>query len=149
MRKKRDRFRAKIEYQEDCWLWTGTRNWKGYGQFWSGEKMVQAHRHSYAQKYGPIPAGKIVMHSCHIRACVNPAHLSLGTDRENLAERDRLGRQAHGSRHANSKLDDAKVRAIRQRYADGETGSSLAREYGVKQPTISQVICGRNWRHVK
>lgn len=148
-RRVRNRFLDKVKFEGDCWIWTATRNWKGYGQFWFNGKMVQSHRHAYERLHGTIPPGKIVMHSCHTPACVKPSHLSLGTDRENLAHRDRLGRQAHGQRHAHSKLNDEKVRDIRRRYAEGETGSSLAREYGVKQPAISSVIRRMTWAHVK
>lgn len=148
-RRVRIRFMDKVKVEGDCWLWTGTRNHKGYGQFWFNGKMLQAHRHAYERLHGAIPTGKIIMHSCHVRACVRPSHLQIGTDRENLAERDRLGRQARGARHANSKLTDAKVHDARRRYAAGETCSSMAREYGVKQATLSNAIRRLTWRHVE
>lgn len=67
-----------------CWLWTGTINAAGYGQFWNGRKVVYAHRFAYEHFVGPIPADRPHLdHICRVTACANPAHLEPVTQREN------------------------------------------------------------------
>lgn len=81
-----------------CWLWKGTRNAGGYGVTWdlqdNGGKRyhVGAHRAAYAIIHGECPAGMVVMHTCDVRACVNPDHLRLGTQRDNVQDAVKKGR---------------------------------------------------------
>lgn len=80
------RFWAKVEKTDACWLWTASRNSvTGYGRFGpSHGRMMDAHRYSYQLHHGPIPDGHDVHHTCHTRHCVNPAHLQAVTRAENL-----------------------------------------------------------------
>jgi len=72
----------------DCWIWTGTRNAKGYGQININHKMVGAHRVAYELAYGPIHNGlQIDHHRCYNHACVNPAHLRACTNKQNQENR--------------------------------------------------------------
>lgn len=89
-----DRFWSKVDSSAPgCWPWTATRNSGGYGHIRVGEKMRSAHRVSYELTHGPIPEGMQVMHSCDNPACVNPAHLSLGSNQDNLLDMARKRRQ--------------------------------------------------------
>jgi hypothetical protein len=81
-----DRFWNKVEKKEDgCWLWTGSKR-AGYGRFRMGEKCIDAHRVSWSFINGEIPKGKVIMHKCDIPACVNPTHLQIGTQIENIKD---------------------------------------------------------------
>ncbi|MGN6724146.1 MAG: HNH endonuclease [Marmoricola sp.] len=78
-----ERFWQKVEKTETCWLWSGHINFGGYGKVTVNYKSQFAHRVSYQITKGEIPDGMFVDHICHNRACVNPAHLRLATNKQN------------------------------------------------------------------
>ena len=78
-----ERFWAKVEKTDSCWLWTAAKNDKGYGQFSVGSGLVYAHRYAYEALVGPIPEGLVIDHLCRVTLCVNPAHLEPVTNLEN------------------------------------------------------------------
>lgn len=85
------RFWVKVEKSAGCWLWRGARGPRGYGHF-KIQQIERAHRVAFAIANGPIPADMFVLHRCDVPTCVNPAHLFLGTQADNMADRDRKGR---------------------------------------------------------
>jgi len=128
-----------------CWLWTGTRDQKGYGRFWiPGRTPAKPHRVAWEFINGPIPIGLAVCHRCDTPSCCNPAHLFMGTLAEN--NRDMLNTdRARGP----ALLTSEAVRVIRAAYAAGTTQAALGREFGVRQVTIQAVVTRRTWKHVK
>lgn len=89
-----ERFFAKVDRSGVCWVWTAGGNENGYGHFSPGHGLRReyAHRWSYEHHVGPIPPGMVVMHACDNPPCVNPAHLSLGTNQDNMLDMVAKGR---------------------------------------------------------
>lgn len=163
------RFWEKIEKVPDgCWLWRGNTRGKGYGRLWVG-RYIAAHRFSYELHNGPIPSGKFVCHRCDVPACVNPAHLFIGTPKENIEDaKAKLrhspftranifparapGRQKGepaGELNPRAKLSTEDIPTIRQRRACGETYASIARDFGVSLHSIHDVCTGKTWTHIR
>lgn len=142
------RFWSKVDKRgpNDCWLWTAGKQTKGYGQFWLGAK-VRAHRVSWEMVNGPIPAGLCVLHRCDVRACVNPAHLWLGTRSDNSADMSRKGRATRGARSHSAKLTREMVRQIRHVHPS-KTTTRLGEIFGVAPGTIGRAVRREAWRHI-
>lgn len=87
-----ERFFEKIDKRDDgCWIWTAHITPNGYGNFrLHSRRQMGAHRWSYQHHKGAIPAGMYVDHMCFNRACVNPEHLRLATNRQNQENRSGL-----------------------------------------------------------
>lgn len=75
---------GKTDKSGTCWLWKGALNHDGYGMMLISNKQISAHRVSYLIHHGHIRDGLCVLHSCDVRNCINPSHLSLGTRKENV-----------------------------------------------------------------
>jgi hypothetical protein len=147
-----ERFWAMVS--KDCWLWRGSikpRN--GYGHFRDGKKDFNAHRLAYELTYGPIPAGLEVMHTCDAPACVNPAHLKLGTHDENMQDCKRKGRYAKGESAYHAKLTEEQVRYIRANYRKTGprkgNGKELSEKFNISRTVIYQIAAGETWSHLK
>lgn len=98
-----ERFWSKVDRSGDCWQWTAHVYGSGYGHFQvSHRHPSKAHRVAWFLTFGKIPAGMSVLHRCDNRRCVNPAHLFLGTNSDNMADKVAKGRQARGSVCANA-----------------------------------------------
>lgn len=146
-----ERVFALTEDSGDCKIFTGHKDECGYGRIrGENKKLVRVHRAVWERDHGPIPPGKEVCHKCDIRACINPAHLFLGTHAENIRDMDLKGRRRAlvGSQQACAVLHEMDIPTIRKRLASGETSASIGRSYGVSEEMIRHIKKGRAWRHV-
>lgn len=134
-----------------CWPWTGTLSRKGYGRIGDGQPYSSfAHRRAWLFHNGTLPDGLCVCHRCDNPGCCNPAHLFLGTNRENVADRDAKGRTGRGERNRHAVLSRPEVAAIRAEYATGQTSyRRLAAKYGVNKSTIRRVVRRELWAFVQ
>lgn len=143
------RFWEKVDRKGDneCWEWQAyTCPSTGYGKFGVGHpKVIGAHRYSYELHHGAIPPGMVIMHSCDNPKCVNPNHLSAGTDADNLRDMVKKGRSSAGEKCGTAKLSEANVVDIRERYARGEKTAKLVDEFKVSRHQISSICTGRFW----
>ena len=96
-----------------------------------------------------IPPGMVVMHTCDRPLCVNPAHLELGSNRDNAADSARKARRPRGSRQHAAKLTEGQVLNLRARYeAGGITQKQLAEEYGISRALVSVILTRKAWKHI-
>lgn len=158
--------------ESECWEWQGEISNKGYGAFNVNQKKVRAHRFSWELHHGPIEEGNgyhgtCVLHACDNPACVNPNHLRLGTQAENIADmiskgRGVIGKRIHRligksdeqtteqnekvtNRHS-SVLSEIQVAEIRKKLNSRQgTLRSIAREYGVSHSTIWLIKTNKMW----
>lgn len=132
-----------------CWPWTGSFTANGYGAISFLKKRMTAHRTIWEKTSNrTVPDGLVVRHLCPgggNRWCCNPAHLALGTKKDNSQDMVRDGRSQCGERSYLAKLTWTKVREIRCRWANGDAQAGLAREYGVSTSTIHLVVWNRVW----
>jgi len=142
-----ERFWSKVAIggPDDCWEWTAGKDRCGYGGFKMGGRPFQSHRVSWELANGAIPDGILACHKCDNPGCVNPAHLFLGTNADNAADREAKGRGARGGNHYRSKLTDADVRKIRGLLKGGEIHREIAVRFGVSSSTIRHISTGYTW----
>jgi hypothetical protein len=137
------------EPNSGCWLWTGS-VWKqsngDYGECWAFGKRELATHAAYREfKCERVPKGMILRHICDVPSCVNPDHLVLGTQTDNMADRQKRGRTARGERAGPSKLTADQVREIR---ASKMSGRKLGPIYGVSQVMIDKIKRREWWCHI-
>ena len=127
----------------DCWPWLGAKHPTGYGKLWLRlpDLICKPAHHAALILTGiDVPKGSVVMHICDNPSCVNPSHLKLGTQQENIADKIAKGRQPTGNKHHNTTISEQDVADIR---ASNLQGVELARQYGVIPSTISNI---RNYK---
>lgn len=145
---------TEISEKTGCHNWVGARNRAGYGEiviYVLGKKTLQlAHRVSYMlANQISINRFQCVCHKCDNTSCVNPDHLLLGSQKENLQDMRRKGRSLFGERNYRSKLNDLQISEIRNLYSSGKYSQrDLAKQFSVHQTTIGDVVNNKCWKHV-
>lgn len=139
--------------EENCWVYSGPRLKSGYGTL-AIDGLSLAHRISWVLVNGPIPTGNgsrllCVCHTCDRPACVNPAHLFLGTQQENLSDMRTKGRSRFadnkGQRNPHAKLTEPDVYELRRLWDAGADGSSLGRKFGITNVHAIDIGRRKSW----
>jgi hypothetical protein len=144
----RTRFMAKVRHVGKCWEWTGSiardSRRKGHPtpQFFFDGKSMKASRAAWALFHGPIPDGINVCHTCDNPICVNPDHLFLGTQADNMRDCSLKGRIP------SSKLNADKVRELWRLHATGLSWRKISKRLGVSERAVGMVLKGITWKHV-
>lgn len=144
-----ERFFSKVDkdISNGCWLWTGGMDTSGYGVFYYEGKLHRAHRVSLI--LAEVEVGDLlVCHKCDIRNCVNPDHLFLGTQSDNIQDMVKKGRQNIGLRdnehNGHTKIPNQDIILIREMYASKNyTQKQLAIQFGLAQTHISRIVRGK------
>ena len=137
-----------IDEETGCWIWQRAKA-RGYGRLQINNKHVYAHRLMYENHVGPLGNGMSVCHACDTPACVNPEHLWLGTQKENIRDCVSKGRMPrHGELSNRGFLTEDNVRAIREHVKGGRTQASVAIEYGVTNSHVSKIVRRVKWPHI-
>ena len=134
----------------NCWVWQGPVHRDGYGKGSLYNKTKSAHRISFWAFNKGINDALLVLHKCHNRLCVNPAHLYQGTHKDNAQDTRLAGRLKctfkPGIKHPSSVLSDDDVRAIRE--IKGLSQKEIANKYDVSRGAINCILNNYTWRHL-
>lgn len=136
------RFWSYVDKSGECWIWLGCKNHDGYGRFNLGGLIKNAHRCAWIIAHGQIATDLCVCHHCDNRACVNPAHLFLGTHADNMRDMGNKGRTHK------SKLTPLQVKTIRELRTTGMTTIEIARQFAVTNSLVSMIVNRRIWRDI-
>lgn len=134
-----------------CWVWSATCFQFGHGRVKIKSKDLKAHRVSWEYHKGPIPDGMFVLHTCDNPPCINPEHLFLGTQLENMRDMHSKNRNVSslGEKHGRSKLTEVEVKQIKNMLLEGRySHREIGEGFGVTGAAITQIAIGNNWRDV-
>lgn len=129
------------EPMSGCWIWTGPMNSSGYGQVQHGKRGRKlAHRASWECFVGPIGHGLVVCHKCDNKLCVNPTHLFVGTQKDNIRDMDRKGRAFRpvfrGCDHPRAKFSND---TIKQVISDNRSLRIISLEHGISKTHVARL----------
>jgi hypothetical protein len=146
-----NRFWSKVEKTDKCWNWTAHISTNGYGTLKVNGKQEQASRIAWILTYGIIPYSLLICHSCDNRACVNPSHLFIGTQRDNIMDAINKGRFTplkSGELHHSAKLTIPEVKKIKSLLKSGVNKSVIAKQFNITSRNIRFMELGRCWANI-
>jgi hypothetical protein len=145
----------------NCWLFTIGLDKNGYGSFHisknmiskykiTKKKMIYAHRFSYLIFNDFIPDNLNIRHMCNNPSCVNPFHLKVGTQKENMEDMVKAGRQnkLKGEKHNRAKLKNEQVLEIRALKKSGMRTCDIMKKFSLSKTTVLRIISRRLWKHI-
>lgn len=143
--------KVKISASDQCWEWTGSKYQNGYGQFFKSPMKITAHRFSFELAYGEISSDLVVCHSCDNRGCVNPLHLFVGTQADNIQDMVKKKRRVHtsrvGSNNGRAKISEEEANEIRRLYSKGcFTAKQLGHSFGISETQTLRIINNQSWK---
>lgn len=131
-----ERFNNKVLFcANGCWEWQGELDRYGYGKFRCGVHILKAHRYSYELAYGEFDKSLHVLHKCDNPKCVNPAHLFLGTNQDNIADKIQKGRQKFTIHHLTITEKELIVQALRE----AQSKQQIAARFGISIQTVKRL----------
>lgn len=146
-------FWSKVRKTDKCWFWDGARQHDPrhpnhrYGRFLVNGSNKRAHRIAWLLIHGYIPNGKLVLHSCDVPPCVNPAHLYLGDYSDNMRDAFARGRRSNSGEHnPKARLTWGQVAQIRNLLSCGKTTKELAIKFGMSMGQIRDIRSGERWK---
>ncbi|HXY37733.1 MAG TPA: HNH endonuclease signature motif containing protein [Planctomycetaceae bacterium] len=139
-----ERFWAKVDKTPghgpngDCWLWTASQRGVGYGGFGLDGSLIVAHRVAFRLSGGSLKPGQIVMHSCDVRLCCNPAHLRVGTQADNIRDAYAKGRIRPPTRAV--PMTDEELRQLKYEYDHGLSKRTLSKKWDLDRTTLTRLL---------
>lgn len=143
---------SKVEARDNgCWEWTGATDLQGYGRIKSHGKSLRVHRLTYEIFVGSILDGMYILHRCDNRICVNPEHLVVGTQRDNIRDMYAKGRGVDnsGENHGKAILTKDQVVEILDLLQRGYSQKEIGQMYHVNSATINSIANGKSWKCVQ
>lgn len=140
-----DRFWEKVTKTDGCWLWTANMNKKGYGRLWLNGRNEFAQRVSWYLHFGKRDEALLVLHKCDTPSCVNPDHLFLGTNADNMLDKRLKGRSAKGEGNGNRKLTNEQIIAIRN--SQGSV-KEISQQFNIDKTQVYNIQSRKQWKHV-
>lgn len=134
-----------VKRESGCWEATGHALPNGYVQICIGRTAMLAHRIAWTSHRGAIPAGMVVCHGCDNPRCVNPSHLFVGTQGDNMRDAVRKGRKRAWGRQ---RLNGSDVLAIAARLDAGESYYAIAKQLGLSKGCVHSIATGNSWGHL-
>ncbi len=149
-RQTKESFMRKTIKTDSCWLWgAAICRTSGYGRCSLNGRVSNVHRVAYELFVGPVPKGLVLRHTCDNKTCVNPAHLRPGTQKQNIADRDKRGRTARGEQHGSAKISENTEHEIRRLSGEGLSQRKVASQFGISQRQVGRIVHGLSWRYLK
>lgn len=161
------RFEQKVRrgLPHECHIWTASCTEDGYGIIFNQGKVLRAHRVAWELANGKIPSQLHVLHRCDNPPCVNILHLWLGTNADNVHDKESKGRGGQprginstmgrypelvrGSRNPNAILGENDVAEIRRMYSTGRyTQKFIGDVFGTKASNVYAIVNRRAWKHI-